>query len=73
MQALKEVRKVAKSLGISSFKTLKGIKKGKSVEELQREIHKKIVKQQAAISSPLCINPNLAHCAYDMGCRLLLQ
>lgn len=50
MQALKEVRKVAKSLGISSFKTLKGIKKGKSVEELQREIHKKIVKQQAQIS-----------------------
>lgn len=50
MQALKEVRKVAKSLGIKSFKTLRGTKKAKSVEELQREIHKKIVKQQAQIS-----------------------
>lgn len=50
MQALKEVRKIAKSLGIPLFRTLKGTKKGKSVEELQREIHSKIVKQQAKIS-----------------------
>lgn len=50
MQALKEVRKVAKTLGISSFRTLKGTKKAKSIEELQREIHTKIVKQQARIS-----------------------
>jgi len=50
MQALKEVRKIAKSLGIPLFRTLKGTKKGKSIEALQREIHSKIVKQQAKIS-----------------------
>ena len=53
MQALKEVRKVAKALGISGFKIQRGkdgTKKSKSVEVLQREIHKKIVKQQAQIS-----------------------
>ena len=51
MKALKEVTKVAKALGISSFKKSKDSKKvPKSAEELQREINKKIVKQQAEIS-----------------------
>tara|TARA_Y100000389_G_scaffold204905_1_gene260667 strand:- start:8748 stop:9191 length:444 start_codon:yes stop_codon:yes gene_type:complete len=50
MQSLKNARKVAKGFGIASFKTMKGTKKAKSVEELQREIHKKIVKQQSQIS-----------------------
>lgn len=50
MQALKEVRKVAKALGIKTLRGNDVTKKAKSVDELQREIHKKIVKQQAQMS-----------------------
>lgn len=50
MQTIKEVRKLAKGLGISLMKKSRGKLVSKSVEDLQREIHKKIVKQQAQIS-----------------------